>query len=74
MFLYNKQPVTYPSFDVKKVLQFKFPLKICTFFKGIREWKIHFLAFVHFNLKKLKGFLNITDYKIFLIESFLITY
>ena len=53
---------------------FTFPLKICMFFKGIREWNTTFYQCTLLNLKKLKRFINITEYKIFLIKSFLITY
>ena len=59
--------VHYPSFNVK-VLHFTFPLKICTFFKGMKH------ALLSYTLKKLKGFLNTTEYKIFLIKSFIIAY
>ena len=63
----------YPLF-YEKSLYLTFPLKICTFLKGIRELNIHFLPFVHFIIKKkLKCFSNI-EYKIFPIKRFLVTY
>ena len=50
-FFVNSTRANFLSFNVKKVSHLTIPFKIYRFFKGITEWNIHFLPFVHF-LKK----------------------
>ena len=47
---------------------------IFTFLRELWNETYAFTICTLFNLKKLRGFLNITEYKIFLIKSFLSTY
>ena len=71
IFLYIQEGSINHSFNVKKFI-FTFSLKICKLFKGMKHTP--FTICTLFDFKKLKCFLNITEYTKFLIKSFLITY
>ena len=64
-----------PIFQCKKSLTFYIPLTNLHVSKGIIGNETYtFYHLYTFQIKKLKGFLDTTEYKIFLIKSLLITY
>ena len=61
-----------PTLLLSKSFTFYIPFKNLHVFEGNQGMKHTHLTL--FNLKKRKRLLNITEYKIYLIKSFLITY